>query len=347
MFRFAIAVSLLLTGAVFAQDGGRAVYSFLEIPASARIAAMGGTMITVSDHDVNAALQAPSLLNESQDKSLAFSMVNYFDGVKLGDASYVHHHQKYGTFLASMHYASYGDFKLTNEFGDVEGGFKASDYCMSLGWGYRYNPRFSVGAFFKTIYSDYYLYNSLGVALDISATYLDTTNNFTATILARNVGVQLDNYVEGQSEPLPAEVLIGFSKRLSHTPLRFSVTYRHLEKFDLSYTDPNDLTDIDPLTGEASVKEISFGNNLSRHFIIGSEILLSRNFHLRAAYNFQRRQELVVDTKPGTVGFSLGFGLKISKFVFSYGRGKYHLAGASNHFSLSMNLGEFAKKKSR
>ena len=347
MKRSAVLLLLLFSMGVAAQDGGRSVYSFLEIPASARIAAMGGTFITVSDHDVNAALQAPSLLNAAQDKSLAFGMVNYFDGVRLGDASYVHHQEKYGTFMASMHYASYGDFKLTNEFGDVEGGFKAADYCLSLGWGYRYNPRFSVGAFFKTIYSDYYLYNALGVALDVSATYHDTANNFTATILARNVGVQLDNYVKGQQEPLPAEVLIGFSKRLSHTPLRFSVTYRHLEKFDLSYTDPNDLTDIDPLTGEASVREISFGNNLMRHFILGSEILLSRNFHLRAAYNFQRRQELAVDTKPGTVGFSLGFGIKISKFVFSYGRGKYHLAGASNHFSLSMNLGEFAKKQSR
>ncbi|MEY4594763.1 MAG: hypothetical protein RIQ47_1173, partial [Bacteroidota bacterium] len=231
MKRSAVLLLLLFSMGAAAQDGGRSVYSFLEVPASARIAAMGGTFITVSDHDVNAALQAPSLLNVAQDKSLAFGMVNYFDGVRLGDASYVHHQEKYGTFMASMHYASYGDFKLTNEFGDVEGGFKAADYCLSLGWGYRYNPRFSVGAFFKTIYSDYYLYNALGVALDVSATYHDTANNFTATILARNVGVQLDNYVKGQQEPLPAEVLIGFSKRLSHTPLRFSVTYRHLEKF--------------------------------------------------------------------------------------------------------------------
>lgn len=319
------------------------MYPFLEIPASARIASMGGTFITVRDHDVNAALQAPSLLNPTMDKSLAFNVANWLSGVKLGDAIYASDHGKAGTFSASMHYASYGDFKLTNDFGDVEGGFKAADYCFSLGWGYQYNPRFTFGAALKSIYSDYYLYNAFGMAIDLSATYLDTANNFTVTLLARNAGIQLKQYDHGSNEQLPAEALIGFSKRLSHTPLRFNVTYRHLERFDLRYTDPYNLTDIDPLTGEAQLKEISFGNNIARHFILGAEVLLTKNFNLRAAYNFQRRQELVVDTRPGLTGFSLGFGLKISKFVLSYGRSKFHLAGATNLFSISMNLNEFIK----
>ena len=298
---------LLLSIHVLAQDGGRTVYSFLEIPASARIASLGGTLISVRDNDLNAALQAPSLLNPSQDKQLAFSMVSYFDGVKVGDVAFSRHFDNKGTFMAAMHYANYGNFKLTNDYGDVEGSFKAADYCLNLGWGFQYNSRFSFGAGFKLIYSDYYLYNAVGAALDLSATYLDTANSFTATLLARNAGVQLKHYVKGSDEQLPGEVLASFSKRLSHTPLRFSVTYRHLEKFNLAYTDPYDLTEIDPLTGEATIKTYSFGNKLIRHFIIGSEILLTKNFHLRAAYNFQRRQELAVDTRSGTVGFSLGF----------------------------------------
>jgi hypothetical protein len=335
---------ICLSAFAHAQDGGRTVYSFLEIPASARVAALGGTFIAVYDNDLNAALQAPSLLNRGQDKQLTLGMVSYFDGVKVGDVAFAKSLTGKGTFMASMHYANYGNFKLTNAYGDIEGDFKAADYCMNLGWGYRYNERFSLGATFKLIYSDYYLYNALGAAIDVAATYLDTAHNFTATLLGRNVGMQLDQYVKGNDEQLPGEVLVSFSKRLSHTPLRFSVTYRHVEKFDLSYTDPYDLTDVDPLTGDATIRTYSFGNKLIRHFIVGSEILLTRNFHLRAAYNFQRRQELAVDTRSGTVGFSLGFGLKISKFIISYGRGKYHLAAASNHFSISMNLADFTKK---
>jgi hypothetical protein len=327
------------------QDGGRTVYSFLEVPASARIAALGGTFISVKDHDVNGALQAASLLNPTMDKSLALSAVTLFGGARLGDATYVKSRPGYGTFMASMHYADYGTFQQTNVYGDVLNDFKAADYCLTLGWGYQYRPRFSIGAATKFIYSNYYLYQAAGMAIDLSATYEDTANNWTVTALFRNVGFQFDNYVKGQSELLPGEALIAMSKRLAHTPLRFNVTYRHLEKFDLSYTDPNELSDIDPLTGEASVEKISFTNNLSRHFIVGAEILLSKNFHLRAAYHFQRRQELAVDSRTATAGFSLGFGLKINRFVLSYGRAKFNLAGATNSFSVSTSLSDFCRGK--
>ena len=328
-----------------AQEGGSGVYSFLEIPASARIAALGGTFITVKDNDLNAALQAPSLLNPSMNNSLSLSGVTYVDGVKFGDASYARDFGKYGTYMASMHYASYGEFIQADEFGNIDGTFHTSDYSLTIGGGYQFNPKFSFGAAIKTIYSDYYIYNSFGVALDISATYNDTLNHITSTFVFRNAGIQLKNYIKNNNEPLPAEALIGVSKRLIHTPLRFNLTYRHLEKFDLSYSDPYKLGDVDPLTGEAQVVTINFFNKLSRHFIIGTEILFSKNFQLNVAYNFQRRREMVIDTRPGLVGFSMGIGLKISKFIISYGRGNYHLAGGANHFSITTNLSEFGHKE--
>lgn len=330
---------------VVAQEGGSGVYSFLEIPASARIAAMGGTFITVKDNDLNAALQAPSLLNPSMNNSLSLSGVSYVDGVKFGDASYARDFGKLGTYMASMHYAAYGQFLETDEFGNINGTFHASDYALTIGGGYQFNPKFSFGAAFKILYSDYYIYNSLGVAMDLSATYDDTIRHWTTTFVFRNAGIQLKNYIKNNNEPLPAEALIGVSKRLIHTPLRFNLTYRHLEKFDLSYYDPNNLGDVDPLTGEPQVRTIYFLDKLARHFIIGAEILLTKNFHLRAAYNFQRRRELTIDTKPGLVGFSMGVGIKISKFIISYGRGNYHIAGGANHFSITTNLSEFGHKE--
>ncbi|MFM8917395.1 MAG: hypothetical protein ACKOGP_06600, partial [Bacteroidota bacterium] len=63
-----------------------------------------------------------------------------------------------------------------------------------------------------------------------------------------------------------------------------------------------------------------------RHVVIGSEILLSRNFHIRAGYNFQRRKELGVESRMSTVGLSWGFGFRISKFMLIYRRADYHLA---------------------
>jgi len=311
-----ILLSLYLLGIVVtvsAQVGGSAIFPFLEIPASARVAALGGTYISAKDGDLSCGMQAPSLLNPEMDKSLSLS-------------------------------ASYGQFLETDDFGNIQGTFHAADYCMQLGWGYQYNHDFSVGAAIKTIYSDYYIYNALGFATDISATYTDTITHWTITLEGRNIGATVNSYVEGNSEPLPGEALFGASKRLAHTPLRFNLTYRHLERMDLSYLDVLDKGDVDPLTGIAQQKKINFANKFSRHFIFAAEILLSKNFNLRASYNFERRRELSVDTRPGLVGFSFGAGIKISKFVISYGFARYHLAAAANHFSISTNLAEFMHK---
>jgi len=73
--------------------------------------------------------------------------------------------------------------------------------------------------------------------------------------------------------------------------------------------------------------------------------MLTKNFFLRAGYNYQRRKELKIPEKRGATGFSFGFGFRIYKFHISYGRAVYHLAGPSNNFSVSMDLNSFYTKK--
>jgi len=329
---------------LFAQIGGSQTYAFLNVPASARVAALGGTFISIKDNDLNCALQNPSLLNPSMNNYLLLNGVVYFDGVKFGDAAYAKDYQKYGTFMVNMHYANYGSFPETDVAGLSLGTFHAADYNLNVGWGYRMNRLFSIGADLKAIYSNYYIYNSFGLGADLAATLYDSSSQFTAAIVGKNIGVQIKSYVKGDHEPLPVEVDAAVSKRLIHTPLRFSFTYRHIEKFDLAYTDPNDDSQVDPLTGETQVTTYGFFNKLSRHIILAAEILISKNFHLRGAYNFQRSQELSIDGTHGTVGISWGFGIKISKFIISYGNASYHLEGSANHFSIATNLSDFIKK---
>lgn len=345
-FLRSLSILLLFPFAVFSQEGGSAIYSFLNIPASARIAAMGGTFITVKDNDLNCGLQNPAALNATMDKYLSLSGVSYFDGVKFGDAAFAKSFGRKGTFDAWMHYGNYGTFKETDETGLVTSSFTAADYAFSLGWGYQLNKLFSIGVNLKGIYSDYYIMNSFGLAGDMSVMVHDTDNGWSATLLARNIGAELKSYVPDNHEPLPLEVVFGLSKKFKHLPARMNLTWRHAETYDISYIDPNDQSNYDALTGDYKPVDYNFFEKGLRHVILGTEILLSKNFHIRASYNFQRRQELLVDSRPRTVGLSFGVGIKISKFIISYGRASYHLAGASNHFSLACNIGEFAKKKS-
>jgi hypothetical protein len=115
----------------------------------------------------------------------------------------------------------------------------------------------------------------------------------------------------------------------------------------MTYTNPEEVEEnTDLLTGEVDEKSAfqEKSDLVMRHIIVGGELLVSKNFYIGMGYNYQRRMELKVDSRPFTVGISWGFGFRISKFHFAYARANYHLAGPSNHFSISTDLGSFVKK---
>jgi hypothetical protein len=329
------------------QIGGDNTYEFLNLSSSARIAAMGGKMVPVKDNDLNLVFCNPALLNSEMDRTLTFSGVGYFADIKYGYVAYAQDIKELGSFAAGMHYVNYGDFTETDVTGQVIGEFKAAEYSLNLSWARPLVPdsALTIGTTLKTIYSSLEDYTSFGMAVDLGLNYYIERNLINLTLVAKNAGRQFTYYTSGNNEPLPFELLFGVSKKLAKAPFRFSVNYQHLEKFDMSYKDPVKENEVDPITGETSSEKITFGDKLLPHFILGAELLLSKNFHVRGGYNFQRRKELGVETKMSTVGISWGFGFRISKFHFSYGRATYHLAGASNHFSLTANLGQLFTKK--
>src|SRR5947207_13284398 len=100
----AITYCLLLSAyCLKAQEGGSTTYSFLNVPASARVAAMGGTFLSVKDNDLNVGLQNPALLNPSMSKWIAFSGVTYIADIKFGDVAFAKDFGKLGMFEALMH----------------------------------------------------------------------------------------------------------------------------------------------------------------------------------------------------------------------------------------------------
>ena len=60
--QFLLCSALLLGGAAQAQLGGSTVFRILDIPSSARIAALGGSPVAVLDNDLNLGLFNPALL---------------------------------------------------------------------------------------------------------------------------------------------------------------------------------------------------------------------------------------------------------------------------------------------
>lgn len=294
-------------------------------------------MLTVKDHDLNMAFQNPAVLNSEMNNQVVLSYVPYFADIKYGYVAYARSY-KIGTFSAGAHFVNYGKFIQADEAGSVSGSFNASDFSFNVSYAHSLDSMFSAGITLKTIYSHLEAYSSVGLAADLSVNYFNARKQVCITLAGRNLGYQLKTYTSNNRQSLPAEVQLGVSKKLRNAPFRFSLNITHLEKFDLTYDNPGDQTETDPLTGLPVARKISAGNKLLRHLIPGIELILSKNFMLRGAYNFQRRNELSYSSRRATSGISFGFGFGIKRFTFSYGRAVYNLAGGTNTFTINMGL---------
>lgn len=343
---FLLSIFILLIGSspLKAQTGGDAVYKFLNLTTSARSAALGGNFLAVKDGDITQALFNPSIISPEMNNNLSMGFVDYYTGVNYGYASYANSFKEIGSYATTMQYISYGDFIYADETGQTFGNFTANELALNLGWGRQLDSLFSIGANLKFIYSGFEEYQSYGLAVDVAGTYHDPDKRLTISLIARNAGTQLKPYRSGNTERLPFEINLGISQRLKHLPFRYSILLTNLHKWDLTYDDPNDPNNkIDPITGEVLESDgaSDFLDKAMRHVVIGGEFLPTKHFTLRFGYNYQRRQELGVYNKMGTVGFSWGFGLRISKFQIDYSRATYHLNGSPNYITISTNLSEF------
>lgn len=325
-----------------AQIGGTRSYAFLDLVSSPRIAATGGDFLAVMDDDISLAPTNPSVITQGMHNHLGVGFVDYFAGVNYGFATYARTIPSVGNFTGSLIYLDYGKFDLAYETGERAGNFYAGESAFSLGWGRQLDSSFSIGSNLKFIYSSLESYTSFGLAVDIAGSYHNSERDLTVSLIAKNIGRPLKAYVSGNPEPLPFEIQAGISKKLKHLPFRYIVNYNYIDKWDLTYNDPDD-TRVDPITGEIQEKKDveKFADNLMRHITLGGELLITRNLSVMAGYNYKRRQEMKVGSKLSTIGFSWGLSIRVSKFHISYARSAYHLNGSPNYISVTTNLSSF------
>lgn len=339
-------ISLCFLSGMKAQIGGDNTYEVLELTSSARIAALGGDFLAINDNDITLAITNPSLISREMHNKLGVSFVDYFSDINYGFASYARSFEKIGSFVGSVQYINYGQFDYAEETGERSGYFYAGETVLNIGWGRRLDSLFSIGANLKMLYSSLESYNSYGLGVDVAGSYNSQNKRFTMSLIAKNIGRQLKPYHGSNIEPLPFELQFGISQRLAHLPFRYSILYNHIEKWNLRYEDPTTVN-TDPVTGEV-IEDNNFekiADNLMRHIVFGGELIISKNFSIRAGYNYGRRQDMKIGTKTGTVGFSWGFGFRVSKFHFSYARSAYHLVGSPNYITITTNLSDFNRKR--
>jgi len=152
------------------------------------------------------------------------------------------------------------------------------------------------------------------------------SNNYKRLNYGINIKPILSSFESYQSVGIAADLGVNFSSKGGNTTV--AMVARNIGTQITTYYE----------NGNRESIPFNFLKQSMRHLILGIELLPSENFILRVGYNYQRRQELMFEEKASLVGFSTGFGIKIKRFRLDYGISRFHLAGSSNLFSLSINL---------
>ena len=328
---------------LWSQPGGKNTFAFLDLKLSPYVSSLQGATITQHSNNPTAIFRNPALLDSAMEKNLALSYNNYLSDVNFGTVAYTHK-IKSQLFHFGIQYVNYGKFDGYDIAGNPTGTFTADDYAFCIGTSKSLNKFFTIGGNIKAIYSQLFTEFASGVALDLGLHYKDSTGNTTMAFVIRNAGFALKNYNSDVKETMPLRMELGFSKRLEHTPFRFNLLFHNLQQLDMRYIPNNGNNNATDLDGTSVSQKIGFGDNLLRHITLGTELLFTKNTHLRLGYNHQMRRELAPFNRQGLTGFSWGFGMVLKKVQFNYASSSFFPGINTNQFSAIFSLDGIYKR---
>ena len=291
------------------------VYSFLRLPVSAHVAALGGDNITLSDDDATLVFHNPALINGVSDKTINLNFMTYMEGAKTASASFIKAYKERATWAASAQYMDYGSMKETTAENIQTGDFSAREIALAGTFAYMLTNRISGGITARFISSHIASYSSAAVAFDLGANYLDEDRGWSLSAVVKNLGGQVKAYDE-DFERLPLDLQLGISKRLIGSPLRLSATLSRLNDWDQGFI---------------------------HHITVGADLLLGQQFYLAAGYNALRATEMKISSgdegeSSHGAALSLGGGITLERFKLHVAYAKYHVSSTSLLLNISYSL---------
>ncbi|MBQ9654439.1 MAG: type IX secretion system protein PorQ [Prevotella sp.] len=306
-------IAFVLAFSAQAQES-QEVYSFLRLPVSAHVAALGGENITLTDDDPTVIFHNPSLISNVSDKSINLNFMTYMEGAKTASASFVKGYKERATWGVAAQYMDYGSVKETTAENIQTGSFSVKDIAVAGSFAYLLSNRFSGGITARFVSSHIASYSSAAVAVDLGINYYDEEHQWSLSAVAKNLGGQISAY-DDDFERIPLDLQLGVSKRLIGSPLRLTATLSRLNNWDQGFI---------------------------KHVAIGADLLLGEKIYVAAGYNFRRSSEMKVSDGDGDsnhgAGFSIGAGLQLERFKLQAAYAKYHVSASSVLINVSYAL---------
>ena len=327
------------TISALADDGPKTTaYDFLKVPASSHVYGLGGHNLTIIDDDINLVEQNPALLGPEFDHQVGLNYMRYIGETNFAGLRYGQGVSEHGAIAAGLQYFGYGKLQGADIDGTRTGTFSASDIAFSLTYSHDISEKFRGGITLKYLYSKYEDYTAGAVAADLGINYYDPDHEFSASLVAKNLGGQVKKFNE-YKDNLPWDIQLGFSKMLSMAPIRLHVTAYELARWSSPY---HKISDVNNPNSDLVEKE-SFGSNLLRHLVFGVDILPTNTTYLGIGYNYRTRTDMATYKRDFMSGLSVGGGLKVRAFGFGVAYARPHTGASTFMFNLTTSIGELMK----
>ena len=313
-------------------------YNFLSVPSSSHVYGLGGHNLTIIDDDINLVEQNPSLLGTEYDHQVGINYMRYIGDTNFAGLRYGQGVSEHGAMAVGVQYFGYGNIQGAALDGTKTGTFTASDMAFSLTYSHDMSSRFRGGITVKYLYSKYETYTAGTVAADLGVNYYDPDHEFTASLVAKNLGGQVKKFTEFKDN-LPWDIQVGVSKMLGHAPLRLHITAYELTRWNSPYYKIEDVNN--PNSG--LIKKDSFGSNLLRHLVFGVDVLPTDNIYLGIGYNYRTRTDMATYKRDFMSGLSVGAGLKVRAFGIGAAFARPHTGASTFMFNLTTSIGELLK----
>ncbi|MDR2086623.1 MAG: type IX secretion system protein PorQ [Dysgonamonadaceae bacterium] len=321
LFLFTVCFSLVFS--LSAQEG-KTAFDYLLLPVSSRSAALGGANISIIETDASLVFNNPALLGSEMDLNLVASGLSYLADIKMGSVIFTKALGERSAWGIGVNYADYGKMTETSVDNVILGDLNATDICGNLFFSRDLTDRWRGGITAKFIYSNYYHNTAMGIGVDLGLSYYDPDKEFSIGLTGKNMGRQITAY-EDELAVLPWDIQLGFSKKLDHAPIRFSVTGVYLKQWQFD---------------NYFKKKDSFFKTLGKHLIIGIDVIPSDNLWIGIGYNIKRGMDMHIQDGNKFAGFSIGAGLKVKTFAIGCSFGKYHPSATSLLLNISTSFGE-------
>jgi hypothetical protein len=308
---FVFAVLLLFDPVAWAQDFKKtatAGFTFLQVPATARTAALGESSIALSDMDAQGYFTNPAALGFTlKVHSLSISYAPWIADIKNYASSYAYN-SPIGIFALGFQMMDYGSIPRTVVGGgqrvyEIVGTYDANSLALGLSYSKMLTDRFSFGVTFKYVQEKIYIYKASNILFDGGVLYYTGFGTLRIAAALQNFGTDAKFIADVFKMP---------------TVLRLGTAAEVLGDLNSEYR-------------VTLLAELLHPNNSDERINVGGEVAWNNTVILRGGYKFFYDEE----------SFSLGIGLNPNLSVplnIDFAYSDYGRLGDILRFSLSVGM---------